>query len=249
MAKSDYTLGMIGDDIVYFQLYSVSVGQSKDPYDTKNPIYLKWEGYFQKFRDNAPPGLKHVEQSGGVYWAWMASERAFVTSAVQGIIIAACFAFLILLFATKNIVLATISILCVAIVIISVVAIMALQGWEFGVSESISVVIIIGLSVDYIVHLAADYKHSAEDERGNKIKQAYLEMGISIMSGTITTFGSGSALFGGQVITFKKFAVLITSTISLSFLMSMLLFGAICHIMGPQNEFGDVDKCCKKKKQ
>jgi protein dispatched 1 len=100
----------------------------------------------------------------------MASERAFVTSAVQGIIIAACFAFLILLFATKNIVLATISILCVAIVIISVVAIMALQGWEFGVSESISVVIIIGLSVDYIVHLAADYKHSAEDERGNKIK-------------------------------------------------------------------------------
>jgi predicted RND superfamily exporter protein len=87
----------------------------------------------------------------------MASERAFVTSAVQGIIIATVFSFLILLFATKNIILATISILCVAIVIISVVAIMALKGWEFGVSESISVVIIIGLSVDYVVHLAADY--------------------------------------------------------------------------------------------
>jgi hypothetical protein len=40
MAKSDYTVGMIGEDIVYFQLYSVSVGLSKDPYDLKNPIYL-----------------------------------------------------------------------------------------------------------------------------------------------------------------------------------------------------------------
>ena len=177
----------------------------------------------------------------------MASERAFVTSAVQGIIIATGFAFLILLFATKNIILATISIFCVAIVIVSVVAIMSLKGWEFGVSESISVVIIIGLSVDYVVHLAADFKHSAEKERGNKIRQAYMEMGISILSGTITTFGSGSALFGGQVITFQKFAVLITSTISISFLVSMLLFGAICHIMGPQNGFGDIDKCCKKK--
>jgi hypothetical protein len=73
-------------------------------------------------------------------------------------------------------------------------------------------------------------------------------MGVSILSGTITTFGSGAALFGGKVVTFRKFAVLITSTISISFLMSMLLFGAICHICGPENGFGDVDKWCKKKK-
>lgn len=205
---------------------------------------MKWEEYFQAFRENAPQGLQACEQSGGVYWAWMASERAFVTSAVQGIIIATLFSFLILLIATKNIILATISIFCVAIVIISVVAIMSMNGWEFGVSESISVVIIIGLSVDYVVHLAADYQHSAEKQRSEKIKQAYTEMGISIMSGTITTFGSGAALFGGQVITFRKFAVLITSTISLSFLMSMLLFGAICHIAGPENGFGDVNKKC-----
>lgn len=128
-----------------------------DPYNIKNPIYLKWEAYFQAFRESAPLGLKSCEQTGGIYWAWMASERAFVISAVQGIIIATVFAFLILLVATRNILLATISIFCVAIVIISVVAIMSLKGWEFGVSESISVVIIIGLSVDYVVHLAADY--------------------------------------------------------------------------------------------
>ena len=57
MAKSDYTVGMIGEDIVYFQLYSVSVGIAKDPYDLKYPIFLKWEAYFEKFRENAPAGL------------------------------------------------------------------------------------------------------------------------------------------------------------------------------------------------
>ena len=52
-------------------------------------------------------------------------------------------------------------------------------------------------------------------------------MGISIMSGTITTAGAGAFLFGGVILTFTKFAVLITSTICISFLVSMILFGAI----------------------
>lgn len=84
----------------------------------------------------------------------MASEKAFVTSALSGIGIAMIFSFLILLMATRNIILAILSILCVSIVIVSVLAIMVLKGWELGVSESISVVILIGLAVDYVIHLA-----------------------------------------------------------------------------------------------
>lgn len=84
----------------------------------------------------------------------MASEKAFVTSAMSGIGIAMIFSFLILLMATRNIILAILSILCVSIVIVSVLAIMVLKGWELGVSESISVVILIGLAVDYVIHLA-----------------------------------------------------------------------------------------------
>lgn len=71
-------------------------------------------------------------------------------------------------------------------------------------------------------------------------------MGVSILSGALTTFGSGAFLFGGNIITFQKFAVLITSTISISFLVSMLFFGAICHIIGPENGLGDL---CPKPKE
>ena len=96
-----------------------------------------------------------------------------------------------------------------------------------GVSECICVVILIGFSVDYIVHLGSDYMHSKLESRLDKMRQAYQHMGISIMSGTITTAGAGAFLFGGVILTFTKFAVLITSTICISFLVSMILFGAI----------------------
>ena len=136
-------------------------------------------------------------QSGGFAWVWMPSEKAFVSSAIQGIVIAMVFALIVLLLATKNLVQASVSLLCVAIIIVWVVGIMVMKGWQLGVSESISVVILIGFSVDYVIHLSADYMHSSFQSRHDKIQQAYQEMGISILSGSITTFGSGAFLFGG----------------------------------------------------
>jgi predicted RND superfamily exporter protein len=173
----------------------------------------------------------------------MESERAFLASATTGMTAAVGFSFAILLFATGNIVLSLLAITCVAIVILSVVAIMVFQGWELGVSESIAVVIMIGLAVDYVVHLAADYKHSVKSTRHEKIQQAYAEMGVSILSGTVTTLGCGISLFGGKLVTFQKFAVIITATISISFVSAMLLFGSLCHVVGPQGNFGDICWC------
>ena len=55
----------------------------------------------------------------------------------------------------------------------SVLAVMELNGWKLGVSESISVIIAIGFSVDYVIHLSTDYMHSMAEKRHDKMKQAY----------------------------------------------------------------------------
>ena len=122
------------------------------------------------------------------------------------------------------------------------------MGWEIGVSESLAMVILIGFSVDYVVHLSSDYVHSAHKSRNDKMQQAYEEMGVSILSGCLTTFGSGAFLFGGVVITFQKFALIITSTVGISFLSSMLLFGSFMHAFGPEGDFGSIN-CCRKLKK
>lgn len=69
-------------------------------------------------------------------------------------LIAIIFAFIMLTIVTCNMLLAFWAIFSVGIILVSVIAVMVYQGWEMGVSESISVVMLIGLSVDYIVHLA-----------------------------------------------------------------------------------------------
>lgn len=132
----------------------------------------------------------------------MVTEDALVTSALQGIVISLIFAFAILLLTTGNIVISLFATYCVSITVLSVVAIIVLRGWQLGISESISVVILIGLSVDYVVHLAADYSHSSYKNRADKISQAYREMGISILSGMITSAGSGSVLFATVLLLF-----------------------------------------------
>jgi len=122
---------------------------------------------------------------------------------------------------------------------------MHLNGQALGTAESISLVVLIGFSVDYIVHLSADYMHSAQIRRYDKMRQAYREMGVSILSGCITTFGCGFCLFFGNFTFFRKFGLVITSTILVSFATAMLTFGAFCHIFGPEKNFGMI--CSKHK--
>jgi predicted RND superfamily exporter protein len=69
-------------------------------------------------------------------------------------------AFISTFIATKNIIITIITIFSVGMVIISVIGIMNILGWDIGVTESLSMVIMIGLSIDYILHLSVDYMHS-----------------------------------------------------------------------------------------
>jgi predicted RND superfamily exporter protein len=123
-------------------------------------------------------------------------------------------------------------------VIATVMALMHLNGQQLGVAESLSLVVLIGFSVDYIVHLSADYMHSAHVRRYDKMRQAYREMGVSILSGCITTFGCGFCLFFGNFTFFIKFGTVICSTIVTAFMVSMFTLGSFCHIFGPEKNFG-----------
>ena len=93
-------------------------------------------------QDSLARGLVH----GGLGMAWSASEKAFVSNAVRGMIISGVFAFLVLALSTCNLIVSLYALLGVAGIIVSVVAIMVFAGWEFGVAESIAVVILIGFS-------------------------------------------------------------------------------------------------------
>ena len=65
-------------------------------------------------------------------------------------------------------------------------------------------------------------------------------MGISIFSGAVTTLGSGVFLFGGTIVFFKKFAMIIVLTVLISLLYSLVYFQAFLHAFGPNGKMGDI---------
>lgn len=74
-------------------------------------------------------GLKILWQNAGHYWAFIQAEKAFLSNALSGMVMSISLAFLILVGATRNILIAAYAILTVIFICSSVVAMMVFKGW------------------------------------------------------------------------------------------------------------------------
>jgi predicted RND superfamily exporter protein len=120
------------------------------------------------------------------------------------------------------------------------------KDYAFGTSESISVVVLIGFSVDYILHFSAEYMHSKEDTRDLKMRQSYRQMGVSILSGYLTTLGSGIFLLATDLVFFYKFGETICLAVSYSFIIAAFVYPSFMKVMGPEGMFADITCCFRK---
>ena len=116
----------------------------------------------------------------------------------------------------------------------------AYRGWELGSAECVGVVVCVGFAVDYVVHLAAHFVHSKPKDRNGRVRESLREIGISIMSGSVTTVAATATLFLCVLVLFSKFATLVIYTILLSTFYSLAFFAAICHVCGPMGNFGNI---------
>ena len=60
--------------------------------------------------------------------------------------------------------------------------------------ESINLTLVVGLSVDYVVHLAEGYSRSTHTNRLGRLHDSLAEVGISVLSGACTTLGGSAFL-------------------------------------------------------
>merc|ERR1711933_316231 len=93
----------------------------------------------------------------------------------------------------------------------------------------------IGFSIDYVVHLANAYLESSSHSREERLSFALLTMGISVVSGAVTTFGAGFFLTFPVFVFFYKMGIVMVSTVALS----------IIAMWGPQGDTGDMKKYFK----
>ena len=99
----------------------------------------------------------------------------------------------------------------------------------------------IGLSVDYCVHLANAFIESNQEKKEDRMKDALAHMGISVTAGAFTTISSAVWLFACILLFFNKFAFLMVWTILMSYVWAVLFFPALVLVAFPGGGIGDLE--------
>jgi hypothetical protein len=107
-------------------------------------------------------------------------------------------------------------------------------GWEMGVIESISITVLVGLSIDYVVHLANSYIEAEQHGRMERVQASFAEMGVTVFGGAATSIGASAMLFLCYFQMFFKFGGFMFMTIVTSFLWANCFFMPILSLLGPQ---------------
>lgn len=211
-----------------------------DPYQQKNPFYERWEDELDNFSKSASPGINKPRQTAGIDWCIMISEIRLVETMYQGLYISITFCVIALTIATMNLYQAILSSLTIGLIITNTMSMVVYQDWELGAAESVGVVVCVGFAVDYVVHLAAHFVHSKSGDRNSRVRESLRELGISILSGSVTTVAATATLYICVLVLFSKFATLVIYTIILASFYSLAFFAALCHAIGPMGNFGDI---------
>lgn len=150
------------------------------------------------------------------------------------------FAFLVLVITTKNYTVSIFAICAISLVIASIMATIFLQGWGIGTSESLALIIFVGFSVDYIVHMCHQYVESVHDTRYDRVQSCFQKIGMTLLNGAITSFSAGLLLYFCQFSSLHKFGVFMMTTIASALFFSLLFFPALSYRFGPEYKQGDV---------
>jgi len=236
--------------IEYVTLEFTSTMVTRKPVGIKQPLYDMMEEVVKKIIADAPVGLKFCDQDFGFRgWVWMETEKALVNGLFNGLYICFPIAFAVLALATRNGPLALVATTAIGFIVASVLGFVKyFNNWDLGIAETIAGIIVIGFSVDYVVHMGHMYIEAAEKSgamtRERRFYYAASKMGSTVMAGAITTAGSGAFMFLCQMMFFYKMAVLITLTIGFSFIFSFGFFMTYLAMIGPEYDNGNLGAFC-----
>jgi len=209
----------------------------------KKPVFYWIENFLDQEKTLAPEGLKSIKQKVPFDWIWMVTSQDLIKGMFLGFAIGFPVAFLVALLATRNVIIACLALLTVAAVVANVLGFCFLAGWKLGAGECIAGIIVIGLAVDYTIHLGHSYLEAAHlglEKREERWEFALNTMGITVIAGAITTFIAAIVMQLCQITFFHQMSTLMALTILYSVVYTLCCFMAILRIVGPQHKVGDL---------
>merc|ERR1712178_23074 len=109
-------------------------------------------------------------------------------------------------------------------------------------------VMVIGLSVDYVVHMADAYLEAPAEDRSERTKFMLVRMGFAVINGGITTIGAAALMCACYVTFIQKFGIVILATVFQALVQALVFFSAMMALFGPEGTYGNISlACCYQK--
>ncbi|KAJ9449653.1 Protein dispatched [Diplonema papillatum] len=245
-----------GIHLVYFT-FNTTLRTFNNAYSITKDWYDAWEDFIDSINEDNPAWVNNIYGSTANPWAgqalhssdvWvlMHVQRVLVDGAFQGAFISLGLAALIVCIATTNFLICLLVLLELIGVVGCVIGMVFYIGWEMSMIESVSITMLVGISVDYVVHYAIHYAHvrtpSTETiarvygatERQYKTYATVIEMGPTVLGGAATSIGASLILFCTWIQFFFKFGAIFLLTIVFSFIWAVFFFLPALSFFGPQ---------------
>merc|ERR1719326_2729258 len=159
-------------------------------------------------------------------WVRAETETRLIESTLLCALFSVVFALLATLLFLWNMALAVYLILGIVCVIICLAAAMfGIMQWKFGAVEAIGLIVFVGFSVDYSLHMAESFNQSKETKRFAKVKDAMTRTGGAVFAAAVTSALAGLPILLCTIQVFVKFGVTMVLNTVLSLFFSL---GFLC---------------------
>lgn len=194
--------------------------------------YQKWEDFMTDFNANSPATFQGVQLS--YDYIRMEVEVAFLDGFVQSVMYTIVLCAIVMIFFTQNLYLVLLVCLYILIICIWVVGLFGALGWPFGIIEIISVPTVVGLTIDYALHITHAYIHSPFPDRARRAKSAVNDLGSSVLASAMTTISAMIILYFATIVIFSDLGWVVGSTTAFGVALALFVCPPCLMYTGPQ---------------
>jgi hypothetical protein len=212
-------------------------GLFTDPYEVLEEQRSMIEDWMTSEMESAPSGVDQGFFAGFTFY-WHDTNGSMLNTAYSGAAIALGASAVIILLSSKSLSMMAFSTLTILYILTSVTSMLSAIGWSLGFIEAICFSILIGVSVDFVIHFAHAYTHhKGKKSREERTKYAMVTMGPSILATALTTFFSAVVMLFCTITFFQKFALILFFTViqvRIVLLSCLVFFLCLCRHQSSQ---------------
>jgi len=203
------------------------------------PEYEEWrDSALKENREDVALGVEAIGLTGRALW--IATMDALVSGVITAVPTSVGLSFVVLTVTTGNWQVAAIATITIVGVMGCFFLTFVAQAQTLGVYESMFLSLTAGFAVDYVVHLAHAYNEADASDRCDKMQHSLTAMGVSVVSGAISTLMASMMLFICSFNFFSTYGSFIFFVIFWSLVWAMLFFPAAMMTIGPNGGSGDI---------